>query len=338
MTTATATVARDSATSTKLHGYGTQIGALQAGLETDLWAESPDVKAASHAREITPAATARLNELLLQTPTVAEIVQATYTRLLAGETVTAEEFSADLATASASTEARTAAAGITVQAADAARSTLELAKRRNSAAALRHLNTALRALVGMARPVLGIVDQVTGTGRYAEEGEAYAVLQQAIAAHARIRGLQRELSTHANMHTQPLVDQFGIIRDVRGCRPWVDDLATDDSWTTAPSIPAVLTDEAALRFVCRPDVQPWVPTVDEMLTERDAVQAETTDALYRRRNPGITDRHESDDPRPTVTGDWNVIRSRQARHASMPAVRLGDLAQYHSGHDDPDAA
>ncbi len=322
-------------TAADVRQYAEQIAALMADVESELWADAPAVQRAIGRQRAVQDATAKLTALLTL-PSISGVVSATFERLAAGEDVTASDFQTALASASATSEAGRAAAEVTMQETVNARGSIETSKQQAAHTALRRLDATLQRLVVLARPVIAAFDRLEGTERYAEIGEAAAALQRAVAAHLRIRLLQRDLTQDNSTTTlRTVVEQYGIIRDVTSLRPWADDIAPLEALHAA-ELPSVNDGEALLRLVCRTDVQAWVPTAAELLAAKEETQRAVAAARHRRANPGITTRPEGVDPRPTVTGDWNASRTTRAH--DMPPDRLGDLARYHSNPDDPDAA
>lgn len=281
-----------------------QVDALVDNLEQRVWAEIPAVQAATENRQAALTAGPALNRLLATLPTVGGVVQSTWERLVDGQAVDPEAFAAGLAAASATADAIRFAAIASQSGIEAARNALTAAQVAHQGAALAVLDRKVGELVAIARPLLEAADELEGTSRYSEIGATQVAIQRAAVAHTRIRTVQLAI-TSSEIDTNPvaLLRTFGIVRDVTACLPTSVPMAAPAGAGYRPDVPEITDGEAMLRFVCRPDLEPWVPTYGEARAAKTAFDQHVRTLREGAVNPTRPDRDGSNDPHVVVRGD-----------------------------------
>lgn len=280
-----------------------QVDSLVHNLEQAVWADVEAVQAAR--KQLLAARTAgpALIQLISGLPTIDGVVQAAYGRLAAGDRVDPDAFAASLTAASATVEAARFAAIVTSGGNDGARNELAAAEHAHQAGALAVLDRKIRELVTIARPLLDAANALDGSRRFAEIGMTQVALERAAVAHTRIRTVQLAI-THDAMdgHPEQLLRTFGIVRDVRPCLPGVVAMAGGVSAGYQPELPEISDGEAMLRFITRPDLEPWVPTYRQAKAAKAAFDQHTRDLRDQAENPTRADRDAGNDPQVVVRG------------------------------------
>ncbi len=278
-----------------------QVDALVDNLEQRVWVDVEAVQAARKRLAAAQSAAPALNRLMAGLPTVEGVMRSTYARLAAGDPVDPDAFAASLTAASATVEAARLAAIVTSGGNDGGRNELAAAEHAHQSAALAVLDRAVKELAAIARPLLDAASALDGTRRYAEIGQTQVALERAAVAHVRIRTVQLAI-THDAMdgHPEQLLRTFGIVRDVRSCLPAVVAMAAGVSAGYQPELPEISDGEAMLRFICRPDLEPWCPTYAQAKKAKAAFDRDIRSLRDQAENPTRPDRGR--DPQVVVRG------------------------------------
>jgi hypothetical protein len=277
--------------------------ALVDDLERRVWANVPAVQAALQRQQAALAAAPALHRLVAGLPTVPAVIQATYDKLAAGESVDPERFATSVAAASATVEAARHAAIVASSGNDTGRNELDAARHAHQGEALAVLDQKVTQLVVIARPLLTAVEELEGTNRYAQIGAAQVALQRATVAHTRIRTVQMQVTSEPlDVDPAGLLRTFGIVRDVRNSLPGRVAMAGPATAAYEPEVPEIHDGEALLRFVCRAELEPWVPTYARAKEAKAAFLQHVRDLQEQVQNPTRPPRDASNDPQVAVRG------------------------------------
>ncbi len=280
-----------------------QVDNLVDNLEQRVWVDIEAVQAARKRLHAALSAAPALNRLVSGLPTIEGVVQAAYARLAAGDPVDPDAFAASLTAASATVEAARLAAIVTSGGNDGGRNGLAAAQQAHQHEALAVLDRTVKELAAIAHPLLDATSELEGTQRYAEIGQTQVALERAAVAHTRIRTVQLAITYDAtDGRPELLLRTFGIVRDVRSCLPAVVAMAAGASAGYQPELPEISDGEAMLRFICRPDLEPWCPTYAQAKKAKAAFDQHIRNLRDQAENPTRPDRDASNDPQVVVRG------------------------------------
>ncbi len=280
-----------------------QVDNLVDNLEQAVWAGVEAVQAARKRLVAAQSAAPALNRLMAGLPTVEGVMRSTYARLANGDPVDPDTFAAGLAAAAPTVDAMRVAAILTASGVDGARNELTAAQHANQHEALAVLDRTVKELAAIARPLLDAANALDGSRRFAEIGMTQVALERAAVAHTRIRTVQLAI-THDAMdgHLEQLLRVYGIVADTRPCLPGVVAMAGGVSAGYQPEVPDINDGQASLRFITRPDLEPWVPTYRQAKAAKAALDQHTRDLRDQAENPTRPDRDAGNDPQVVVRG------------------------------------
>lgn len=280
-----------------------QVDTLVDGLESRVWADVQAVQAARKRVQAALSAAPTLHRLLAGLPTIEGVIRSTYDRIANGEAVDPDAFAAALTAAAPTLDAARHAAIATSGGNDGSRNELVAAEHAHQGAALAVLDRTVKKLVIMARPLFEAAAALDGTRRYAEIGETQGALERAAVAHTRIRTVQLAITYDPmDYDIGRLLRTFGIVRDVRPALPAVVGMAAGVGAGYQPEVPEISDGEALLRFICRPDLEPWCPTYPEARKAKAAFDLHIGSLRDQAENPMRPARDDSGDPQVAVRG------------------------------------
>lgn len=241
-----------------------------ATFEDRLWLGIPELteaeaKAARLAAAITAARTYQ------PTDTTGPTVDALLDQVAAGQ-VGLEPLAEAIAEATRTNTARSELLSALVPAHNAALSEVAAVRRRHGNTVLATLHGEVVRLIDAARPILAAVEglHTAEDAIDADRIEAWKRAAEAVRVHQRMRATQltitRATASGVAWEPGPFIERFGRFVNVWDFEPWASELALDKPAPGAvfDLVPPYADGLALLRFLARPDVQPWVPTVPEL--------------------------------------------------------------------------